>query len=250
LHGVKWQGVNCLYYRDYLLFFSIYAILGWLIETIFASVPEGKLINRGFLNGFFCPIYGFGAVLVILSSHWINSFIDDGINALALLVLLSIILVTALEYITGYVLEKVFNCKWWDYSDDPANINGYVCLQYSLLWGFLAAFLVTVIHPQLSARLTSIPVSLRSVLASVLLLYLTLDTVKSVIEVLGLREAILNYSNISVQKYYQKVQKHKRFFLAFPRLLLLNADIIHRDVRSILNVGIIKIKDEIKDRSL
>ncbi len=225
-------------------------MLGWLIETLFASIPEGKLINRGFLNGFFCPIYGFGAILVIQTSQWITRLIDSGIEALILLVLLSIVLVTILEYITGYALEKVFNCKWWDYSDDPANIKGYVCLQYSLLWGFFAAFLVTVIHPQLLARLTSIPVSWRSGMAVVLLLYLTLDTVKSVIEVLGLRGTILNYSNVSVQKYYQKVQKHKRIFLAFPRLLLLNADIIHRDVRSILNVGIIKIKDEIKDRSL
>ena len=110
------------------------------METIFASINERKLINRGFLTGFFCPIYGFGAILIVQSSKWVTVVFEDYSTSLFISILFSILLVTALEYITGFALEKVFNCKWWDYSDNAMNLKGYICLKYSLLWGILAFF--------------------------------------------------------------------------------------------------------------
>ena len=218
------------------------------METIFASINERKFINRGFLTGFFCPIYGFGAILIVLSSKWVTVVFENYFISIMISVLFSVILVTVLEYITGFALEKVFNCKWWDYSNNAVNLKGYICLQYSLLWGLLAFLLVQVAHPAISKLVFSIPVSTKGYIATALLLYFMADTSKSVFGALDLREVILHYSNFTVNKYYRKIIQYKRFFLAFPRLLILNAGIINRDVRSILNDRIDKIKVELQSR--
>lgn len=234
-------------FSNLLLFFTIYSFFGWLLETASASINERKFINRGFLAGFFCPIYGFGAVLIVQSSRWVNTTFENYFTALVISVIFSVILVTALEYITGYILEKIFNCKWWDYSNNAINIHGYICLKYSLLWGLLAFLLLQVVHPMISKTVFSIPVSAKGYIATFLLLYFLADTVKSVIDALRLREAILYYSSFSV-KYYEKIIQYKRFFLAFPCLQILNRGIINHDVRSLLNERINKIKIELKSR--
>ncbi|SMC21967.1 Uncharacterized membrane protein [Clostridium acidisoli DSM 12555] len=233
---------------DLILFFTIYSFLGWIIETIFASINEKKIINRGFLTGPFCPIYGFGAVLVIRCSEWTNTICTNYFMYLTISVLFSIFLVTILEYITGFFLEKIFNCKWWDYSDNMWNCNGYICIKYSLLWGILAFMLVHTIHPVISQVIFSIPTSIKTYMEIFILLYFIGDTAKSVISTLDLRKVIMNYSNFSVNKYCEKIIKYNRFFYAFPRLLILNSGIINRDVRRILNERFYKIKTELKNR--
>jgi uncharacterized membrane protein len=237
-------------FNDLLLFFTIYSFLGWAMETVFASINERKIINRGFLNGFVCPIYGFGAVLILQSSKWVSRFFENSFTALIINILFAVILVTALEYVTGFLLEKIFNCKWWDYSHNALNLHGYICLQYSLLWGVLIFLLLQIVHPTISELVFSIPASIKGYLAVFLLLYFLADTVKSVVDALDLRKVILNYSNVSVNRYYEKIIRYKRFFLAFPRLLVLNAGIINRDIRSILNDRMDKIKVELKSRFL
>jgi len=177
---------------DLVLFFAIYSFLGWLMETIFASINERKFINRGFLIGPFCPIYGFGAFLIVKSSEWVNIVIENYFMSLIISVLFSVILVTILEYITGFTLEKVFNCKWWDYSNKAANLQGYICLQYSLLWGLLAFLLLQVAHPEFSKSLLFMPMSTKVYISTVLLLYFLADTTKSVMDVLDLKRIILN----------------------------------------------------------
>lgn len=225
-----------------LLFFAIYSFFGWLLETIFASINERRFINRGFLAGFFCPIYGFGALMIIQTSGWVNIYFKDHLTALVISLLFSIFLVTVLEYITGFFLEKIFNCKWWDYSDESVNLYGYICLKYSLIWGVLAFLLVEAAHPIISGAVSSISMPIKSYIALALILYLLTDTTKSVIDTLNLRAVILSYSYISVNKYYERLIRHKRFFLAFPRLLILTAGTINRDIRSILNERVEKAK--------
>ena len=237
-------------FNDLLLFFTIYSFLGWTMETVYASINERKVVNRGFLTGFFCPIYGFGAVLILQSSKWVSEVIESPFTALVINILFAVILVTSLEYITGFLLERIFDCKWWDYSDNALNLHGYICLRYSLLWGVLTFLLVQFVHPAVSRVVFSIPATVRGYLAAFLLLYFLADTTKSVIDALDLRKVILNYPNISVNRYYEKIIRYKRFFLAFPRLLILNAGIINRDIRSILNDRMDKIKVELKSRFL
>lgn len=119
--------------------FIIYAFLGWCSEVAFAAVNKGKFVNRGFLNGPVCPIYGMGMLIVVLCL-W--SLRDRPL----LLFLGSAGLTTALEFVTGFVLEKFFHDKWWDYSDMPFNIKGYVCLKFTILWGLAASFIIGAVH--------------------------------------------------------------------------------------------------------
>lgn len=119
--------------------FIIYAFLGWCSEVAFAAVNKGKFVNRGFLNGPVCPIYGVGMLIVVLCLWNLR-------DRPLLLFFGSALLTTALEFVTGFVLERFFHDKWWDYSDMPFNIKGYVCLKFTILWGLAASFIIGAIH--------------------------------------------------------------------------------------------------------
>ncbi|HEX3038212.1 MAG TPA: putative ABC transporter permease [Oscillospiraceae bacterium] len=122
------------------IIFTIYSFIGWVCETIFCSVPKKKFVDRGFLNGPFCPIYGFGALIVIdiLSPFEENVF---------LLFFSSVIVTTAIEYVTGVVLEKIFHTTWWDYSENKFNFQGRICLTNSLLFGVMCVVGIQFVHP-------------------------------------------------------------------------------------------------------
>ena len=120
--------------------FIIYAFIGWCTEVSYAALDTGKFVNRGFLNGPYCPIYGCGVVIVV-------AILTPLKENLLILFAGSFLLTSVLEYITGYILEKVFHNKWWDYSDKPFNIKGYVCLKFSIYWGLACTFIMDIIHP-------------------------------------------------------------------------------------------------------
>ena len=111
-----------------LAYFLIYSCLGWCLEVVYAAVTTGKLVNRGFLNGPVCPIYGFGMVIVLYA---LTPLVDNTL----LLYLGGVILPSALELVGGWALYKLYRTRWWDYSDYPFNIGGYICLEFCLLWG-------------------------------------------------------------------------------------------------------------------
>jgi len=121
-------------------YFFLYAFLGWCAEVAFAALKNGRFVNRGFLNGPLCPIYGVGLVGVLFCLHPMQ-------NNLVLLYVGSVVLTTVVELITGYVMEKLFHQRWWDYSKMPLNIGGYVCLLFSLVWGIACVLIVRVVHP-------------------------------------------------------------------------------------------------------
>lgn len=159
--------------------FMIYAFLGWIGEVAYAALEDGKFVNRGFLNGPVCPIYGFGMILVILVLWPLK-------NNIFLLFAGSFLLTTALEYVTGFVLEKFFKNKWWDYSDLPFNVNGYICLKFSVLWGFAASFVIGAIHPIIYAVISGTPFSTGLVLLTVFVAVFTADIVITVTAVMKL----------------------------------------------------------------
>jgi len=235
----------------------IYSFLGWVLETVFASIIHRKFINRGFLIGPFTPIYGFGGILIVLYFNWSPFSLEDKSLLLIMNLIVSILLVTILEFVTGFVLEKIFHSKWWDYSDNFLNLKGYICIKYSILWGVLAFVLIQIVHPSVTnlihipfvTNLTHIiPFQLKNPVAIIFIVYFIIDTTKSIVDVLDLRKTILFYSELSVRVYKDKVIKYKRIFFAFPRLLFLNAGIINRDVRRILNGRVNKIKTEFKNK--
>lgn len=150
--------------------FLVYAFLGWCAEVAFAAVHKGKFVNRGFLNGPVCPIYGVG-MLVVVTLLW-------GLRSnLILLFLGSAGLTTALEYATGWILEKFFHDKWWDYSDKPFNVKGYICLEFTILWGLAAAFVVGAVHPFVFMLIKKTPFVLGITLMAVCLALFAADLV-------------------------------------------------------------------------
>lgn len=137
-----------IYYS--ILYFFVYGFLGWCTEVIFAAFKQHRFVNRGFLNGPICPIYGVGVTLVIACLEAFQS-------NLLLLYISSVILVTLLEGVTGWAMDKLFHNKWWDYSKLPFNIGGYVCLLFSLIWGVACVFIVYFVHPLIHQVLSLIP---------------------------------------------------------------------------------------------
>ena len=137
-----------IYYS--ILYFFVYGFLGWCTEVIFAAFKQHRFVNRGFLNGPICPIYGVGVTLVIACLEACQS-------NLLLLYISSVILVTVLEGVTGWAMDKLFHNKWWDYSKLPFNIGGYVCLLFSLIWGVACVFIVYFVHPLIHQVLSLIP---------------------------------------------------------------------------------------------
>lgn len=140
--------------------FIIYAFLGWCSEVAFAAVNKGKFVNRGFLNGPVCPIYGVGMLIVVLCLWNLR-------DRPLLLFLGSALLTTALEFVTGFVLERFFHDKWWDYSDMPFNIKGYVCLKFTILWGLAASFIIGAIHRFIYMLIEKTPFALGVILLAV-----------------------------------------------------------------------------------
>ncbi len=130
--------------------FLIYAFLGWALEVAFAAGKLREFVNRGFLNGPVCPIYGCGVLLlVIVLTPLRQSYI--------LLFLGAFILASAIEFITGFLLEELFHNKWWDYSDRKFNICGYVCPLFSVLWGLGCIVVLKVIHPAIYRLIRFVP---------------------------------------------------------------------------------------------
>ncbi|PKM93174.1 MAG: hypothetical protein CVU84_17145 [Firmicutes bacterium HGW-Firmicutes-1] len=231
---------------DFILFFALYSFIGWVLETIFASALQRKFINRGFLIGPFTPIYGFSAILIILLLVWISISEQNALITLIKNILLSTLMVTTLEFITGYLLEKIFHSKWWDYSDNFLNFKGYICFKYSILWGVLAFALIQIVHPFMEQFIYLLPESTKMYIAIFFMVYFIFDSLVSAIGALNLRKVIIHYSDLTLDKYKEKIIKYKRIFLAFPQLLILNANVLKRDVRSILNGRIDKVKDKNK----
>lgn len=130
--------------------FFLYAFLGWCTEVSYAALRTGKFVNRGFLNGPVCPIYGCGVVVVLA---WLEPLKGNFV----LLFLGSVVLTSALEWATGFVLEKLFRQRWWDYSDKPFNLGGYICLEFSVMWGFACLFVVDILHPSIEFFIRLIP---------------------------------------------------------------------------------------------
>lgn len=153
--------------------FFIYAFLGWCTEVSYAATKTGKFVNRGFLNGPWCPIYGFGVVIVL-------AFLEPLKDNLFLLFLGSVVLTSALEWLTGFLLEKLFAQRWWDYSDEPFNLSGYICLRFSLAWGFACLFVVKLLHPTVLLFIRLIPHLVGLVLLGILMVVMAIDLAATV----------------------------------------------------------------------
>lgn len=142
--------INLTTIYQLIFFFIVYSIAGWILESIYKSILEKKPINSGFMFGPYCPIYGFGAIIMIALLQNIKSDIT-------LLFIVSFVVLTLWEYVVGVILEKVYHTKYWDYSNNRININGRVCLLNSVYWGILGVIFTRVVHPQVAKLTLLIP---------------------------------------------------------------------------------------------
>ena len=172
-----------------LCFFLIYAFAGWCLEVIYAAVSRGEFVNRGMLNGPICPIYGFGFVFVIFALSPVE-------NNLPLLFVLSTLLTTLLELAGGFILEKAFRIRWWDYSKEPLNLGGYICAKFSLLWGLACCVALRLVHPAVRAGVALVPRSAGWAIVIGLYIVLLVDFVETLRVLLGLRARVRRIAEV------------------------------------------------------
>lgn len=154
------------------LLFFIYSFLGWVMEVCVVFVDERKLINRGFLIGPVCPIYGVGVLLIMFLLH---KYTDDPL----VLFIMSVILCSILEYFTGYIMEKLFKARWWDYSDKKFNINGRICLDNLVAFGILGLVVMYILNPYIISVLSKFNIVVLNILAIVLSILFVVDLIIS-----------------------------------------------------------------------
>ncbi|MCE5342533.1 MAG: hypothetical protein LLF96_02955 [Eubacteriales bacterium] len=174
----------------WLWYFFSYAFLGWCAEVVFAAFKNGRFVNRGFLNGPVCPIYGFGIVAVLFCLQ------PFGQNLL-LLYVGAVVLITVLELATGFIMEKLFHQRWWDYSKMPLNIGGYVCLPFSLLWGVACVLIVYGFHPVVARFTGLLPQPWSTALLCVFIAVILTDTAVSIAKALKLDQRLSQIDDVA-----------------------------------------------------
>ena len=241
---------------------TIYSMIGWVYESILESFRQKKMVNRGFLNGPYLPIYGSGAMLDVLILGWINDPV--------LLFVSSALLTCTVEYIASYVMEKIYHVRWWDYNDfkfvvrgkeidvGKFNINGRVCLVGALAFGTLSILLVYFIHPVLVIITNAIPTNYFHIICSAMLALVILDITVTLISLSrfsgklkelsdnlnGIKNNIID--NVTSTTAYEKANnlysrfiqslsaQQLRMFRSFPRLRLLNHEKLTDNIRNFL----------------
>lgn len=177
---------------ELLTYFIIYSIAGWVLESVYRSFCEKKLINTGFLNGPFCPIYGIGAIIMFL-------FLEHFQENILGLFIISFLILSIWEYVVGVLLEKAFKTKYWDYSDHKINIKGRVCLFNSICWGVLGVFFIKYIHPYVENKIQIInPYILKIIICVILSLFL-IDTIISIVKTKNIKTALQKIEDLNNQ---------------------------------------------------
>jgi uncharacterized membrane protein len=184
------QVLNGFSLYEIVFFFAIYSFLGWCIEVAYAYTNRGYFVNRGFLYGPFCPIYGLGFVSIIV-------FLDHFKDNLIALYILSTLLTSIIEYVTGYLLEKIFKSKWWDYTEDPFNLHGRICLHFSLAWGVAAVAIVKIIHPIFFIFVNILPLNIGIYIFYLLISYFMIDLILTISSLIQLNIILSKLTFIS-----------------------------------------------------
>lgn len=189
---------------EWLLFFYIYCFIGWIFESTVVSVNNHRFVNRGFLQGPFIPIYGEGALMVLLATIPVK-------DNLVLVFFMGMLGATLLELVIGTLMESIFKVKYWDYSHHKIQFKGYICLTSSLCWGVLSVLMVKVIHAPIEGFVQGLPRTAAIIAAVVLTIYFIYDTVTSVIEAWGMTRilAMVTRAKDEIQELQQQLEAYK-----------------------------------------
>mgnify|MGYP005875721701 FL=1 len=176
----------------WITFFYLYCFFGWIFESTYVSFKQHHFVNRGFLRLPMLPLYGSGAILLL----WVSLPYQDN---LILVYIAGFIAATALEYVTGAVMERLFKVRYWDYSDKKFNINGYICLGSSIAWGFLTIFMTEVIHKPIADFVTSLNPVVEFTFIAVVSVLFVYDTVRSTKEALDLARVLESMTKLKTE---------------------------------------------------
>ena len=206
--------------RDYFLYFIIYAVVGWCSEVLYAYIMKNKITNRGFLLGPLCPIYGFGALAVlILLKPYVNHPL--GFFVLAMFVC------SVIEYVAGYLMEKLFKARWWDYSNTKFNLNGRVCLDTLIPFGVGALIVNYLFHPNLVKLISMIPSRVVTIfviafaiifVADLILSFNIVNGFKKTIKQVSLADRTDDINNYIKNLFANRSHFYRRLINAFPGL--------------------------------
>lgn len=184
----------------YFLLFMIYSFFGWVMEMIVCSIYDKKVVNRGFLIGPYCPIYGCGCILII---SLLFKYRSDPIT----LVIMAILICCLLEYFTSYIMEKLFKARWWDYSNKRFNINGRICLETLVAFGALALLLTYIINPFFVGIIDGFSNVLLIVLAMILLVIFIVDMIISLKVISGFKKVARSVNKDNTEEITKKVKE-------------------------------------------
>lgn len=221
--------------NQWLLFFFIYCFIGWIWESCYVSVENKKWVNRGFLRGPMLPIYGFGAIIILVATIPVK-------ENLILVFIFGMIAATLLEYFTGVIMEKIFHVMYWDYSDEAFNFQGHICLLCSLAWGAFSILMIKVIHPPIEYIVFMIPDIIIEIIDLFILVLFTIDTVQSVNDAMDLKDTLarLTEGNETVKH----IKKRLEVMAAF-----INEDVKEIEEKFMEKISINQGKNEIRKLS-
>lgn len=207
--------------RIYFLLFIIYSFIGWSLEVIGKLIETGKFINRGFLIGPYCPIYGYGGILI---TFLLRKYTDDVIT----LFIMAILVCGTLEYLTSYFMEKIFKARWWDYSKAKFNINGRICLETLIPFGLLGLLIMYITNPFFLSKLEQIPEVWLNILFWTILTIFIIDNIVSTVVISYIKKAVkfvgkeLDNTEEITKKIKEVLQGksvlHRRLLKAYPTL--------------------------------
>ena len=207
--------------RIYFLLFIIYSVAGWCMEVICKLIQYKRFINRGFLIGPWCSIYGYGALLI---TFLLQKYTDDAL----VLFIMAIVVCGTLEYLTSYFMEKIFKARWWDYSQRKFNLNGRVCLGTIIPFGLLGLFIMYVSNPFLIEKLELLPELWLNIIFWTILTMYIVDNIVSGVVVRSIKTADISASKETdnteeitkrVKEILQtKSMLHRRLINAYPKL--------------------------------
>lgn len=201
----------------YFLLFIIYSFTGWTMEMIVTAIENKKIVDRGFLIGPYCPIYGWGGVLMTI-------FLTRFQNNIIVLFLMAIVICGMLEYITSYIMEKIFKARWWDYSNKKINLHGRICVDTLIPFGILGTFIICVANPFFMDMINNIPNTLLIAITILLFIIFVIDTVVSITITFNLRGTIKRIALDNTEEITEKVKEvirgrsvvYNRLIKAFP----------------------------------
>ena len=196
----------------YFIYFIVLSMIGWTMEVTLQLISKHKFANRGFLIGTYCPIYGFGGLLITI---FLSNLYEHPIALFSVAILICGIL----EYITSYLMEKIFKARWWDYSQNKYNINGRVCLETIIPFGLLGLFLIYILNPFLFGILEKIPTNVMNIIVIIVATLFLVDNIISFKVISNVRTATKKFDRENPKDNTEEITKKVREFLRSKSIL-------------------------------